>query len=76
MEINELQLHAHHIFFRLIGYDYIIKTFIREMENVCIWLAENKFDKVFLKKIITDIIETTEITVETKLELINILSEN
>lgn len=46
------------------------------MENVCIWLAENKFDKTFLKRIVTDIIENTEITAETKLELIDILSKN
>ena len=58
------------------SYDYIIGTFIREMENVCIWLAENKFDKTFLKRIVTDIIENTEITEETKLELIDILSKN
>lgn len=76
MEINELRLLVHHIFFKYIGYDYIIGTFIREMENVCIWLAENKFDKTFLKRIVTDIIENTEITAETKLELIDILSKN
>lgn len=46
------------------------------MENVCIWLPENKFDKTFLKRIVTDIIENTEITEETKLELIDILSKN
>ena len=46
------------------------------MENVCIWLVENKFDKTFLKRIVTDIIENTEITEETKLELIDILSKN
>ena len=45
------------------------------MENVCIWLAENKFDKYFLKKIIADIIENTEVTDKTKLELIRILSK-
>ncbi len=44
------------------------------MENVCIWLAENKFDKEFLKQIITDIIEQTHITPKTKIELINLLS--
>lgn len=46
------------------------------MENVCIWLAENKFDKIFLKRIVTDIIENTEISAETKLELIDTLSKN
>lgn len=46
------------------------------MENVCIWLAENKFDKTFLKTIITDLIVNTEITAQTKIELINILSKS
>lgn len=45
------------------------------MENICVWLAENKFDKDFLKKVIIDLIEYTEIRSKTKLELISLLSK-
>ena len=75
MEIKGRPLLVLHTFYKLIGYDYLVDSFIKEMENICVWLAENRFDKEFLKKVIIDLIEYTEIRTNTKLELINLLSK-
>ncbi len=46
-------------FLEINGYDYCIDTFIRRMENIVVWVADNKIDKPLLKDIIEDIIMGT-----------------
>ncbi len=41
---------------QLNGYDYCVTDFICRMENIVVWVADNKIDKDLLKEIIEDII--------------------
>ena len=43
-------------FLQINGYDYCVKDFIYNMENIVVWVADNKIDKELLKDIIEDII--------------------
>lgn len=44
-------------FFLLInGYGYCVGQFMREMENVVVWIAEDRIDKKLLREIVQDII--------------------
>ncbi len=37
-------------FLKINGYDYCIEKFMLEMENIVVWVAENKISKVLLHK--------------------------
>ena len=56
-------------FLELNGYDYCINTFIREMENIVVWLAEGKINDDLLLDIIESIIEENEFSESIKLRL-------
>lgn len=43
-------------FLELNGYDYIVKHFISEMENITVWVANNQISKELLEEIITSIL--------------------
>lgn len=62
-------------FLELNGYDYCVKKFVKEMENIVVWLAENKISKVFLQRLITSIVMDDDFPDTLKLELINLISE-
>lgn len=47
-------------FLLLNGYDYCVTDFIRRMENIVVWVADNRIDKALLKNIIEDIIMEEE----------------
>ena len=47
-------------FLKLNGYDYCVKKFVLEMENIVVWLAENKISKELLCKLMTSIIENED----------------
>lgn len=47
-------------FLQLNGYDYCVTDFIYRMENIVVWVADNKIDKELLKDIIEDIIMEEE----------------
>lgn len=57
-------------FLELNGYDYCVKKFVLEMENVAVWLAENKISKDLLEKIIYSIINDEEYPEDLKLEIV------
>jgi len=57
-------------FLELNGYDYCIQTFVQEMENIVVWIAENKISKELLLRIITSLIMEDEFTEELKLDLL------
>ncbi len=55
------------------GYGRRVGTFIVEMENIVLWVAERKINKDFLLEIITSLLEQGEFTEEIKLKLFEIL---
>lgn len=40
-------------FLQLNGYDFSVMRFIREMENIAVWVAQNVIDKSLLKELIS-----------------------
>lgn len=61
-------------FLELNGYDYCVKKFVIEMENIVVWLAENKISKDLLRKLIVSILENEdEYSESLKYELIRSL---
>jgi len=62
-------------FLVLNGYDYCVKKFVLEMENIVVWLAENKISKELLLKLVTSLIMDDEYPEELKLELIDVVGE-
>ncbi|MGP4933045.1 type II toxin-antitoxin system death-on-curing family toxin [Pseudoalteromonas nigrifaciens] len=43
-------------FLELNGFDYIVKRFVKDMENIAVWVADNVIDKDLLHKIIASIL--------------------
>lgn len=60
-------------FLELNGYDYCVKKFVQEMENIVVWLAEGKISKELLLKLITSLIVDDEYPETLKLELVEAL---
>lgn len=60
-------------FLELNGYDYCVKKFVLEMENIVVWLAEGKISKELLRKLITSLISDDEYPETLKLELVDAL---
>ena len=44
-------------FLELNGYDYVVHYFATEMENIVIWLEQNKISRELLKEIIASLTE-------------------
>lgn len=63
------------LFLVLNGYSGRVSTFIVEMENIVLWVAQKKVDKVFLRQIIQSIIDRGELTEELKLKLLSTLEK-
>lgn len=62
-------------FLELNGYDYCVKKFVQEMENIVVWLAEGKISKDLLLKLITSLIMDEDYPEELKLELVEALEK-
>ncbi len=62
-------------FLELNGYDYCVKKFVREMENIVVWLAEGKISKELLLKLINSIIMDDDYPEALKLELLEALEK-
>lgn len=60
-------------FLELNGYDHIVNLFIIEMENIAVWVADNVISKALLSEIITDLVDTSEMSEMTKLKIVNCL---
>lgn len=58
-------------FLLLNGYVFIVKIFIQEMENISYHLASGKIEIDLLLKIITEVINESEISNELKMEIFN-----
>lgn len=62
-------------FLELNGYDYCVKKFVQEMENIVVWLAEGKISKDLLLKLITSLIMDDGYPESLKLELVDALEQ-
>lgn len=51
------------------GYDFVIKKFVLEMENISVWLAEGKIDKGLLGELIESLIFEDDYSESLKLKL-------
>ena len=56
-------------FLEVNGYDYCVKKFVHEMENIVVWVAEGRISKELLQKIITSLIMDDEYPEGLKLEI-------
>lgn len=56
-------------FLELNGYDYIIKKFVLEMENIAVWVAEGKISKDLLGALIESLIYKDDYDEVLKLQL-------
>ncbi|PJE55119.1 MULTISPECIES: type II toxin-antitoxin system death-on-curing family toxin [unclassified Marinomonas] len=61
-------------FLELNGYDYCVKKFVLEMENIVVWLAEGKVSKELLLKLITSLIMDDDYPETLKIELIDAIN--
>ncbi|MDD5053319.1 MAG: Fic family protein [Sulfuricurvum sp.] len=62
-------------FLELNGYNYCVKKFVQEMENIVVWLAEGKIKDDLLFDIIKSIIEEDEYSEELKFRIYEAISE-
>ena len=60
-------------FLELNGYGWLTQHFIREMENVIVWVAEGSVSKELLHKIVSCLCNCEEYPENIKLELIDLL---
>jgi len=56
-------------FLKLNGFDYVVPHFIKKMENIAVWVADNVIDKDLLRKLISSIIYEDDYSEVLKLEL-------
>ncbi|MEZ8803013.1 type II toxin-antitoxin system death-on-curing family toxin [Vibrio splendidus] len=56
-------------FLELNGFDYIVQHFIKEMENIAVWVADNIINKDLLHKIISSILYDDDYSEALKLEI-------
>lgn len=57
------------------GIEYCIDKFIIEMENIAVYVADNKIDKELLREIIGSILSEDDFNEELKLKIIDALSD-
>lgn len=61
-------------FLELNGYDYTVKRFVHEMENVAVCIASNHINKELLHEIVTSLIYEEDFSESLKLKLIDSFS--
>ena len=57
-------------FLELNGFDYVVKRFAKEMENIVVWVADNVVSKALLHQIISSLIYEDEYSEELKLAIV------
>lgn len=62
-------------FLELNGYDYVVKRFIVEMENIVVWVAKNTIDKELLHRLVGSILYDDDYPEELKLEYLDAVIE-
>lgn len=63
-------------FLELNGFDYCVKKFVIEMENIVVWLAEGKISKDLLKDLVTSIIVEDDFSEHLKLALYEAVNDS
>lgn len=58
-------------FLELNGFDFLVKKFTHEMENIVVWVADNLISKELLFEIIVSILYEEEFAESLKLEILN-----
>lgn len=59
-------------FLEINGYDYLVKRFVLEMENIAVWVADNLIDRDLLKEIIESLLYEDEYSENLKIKLANL----
>lgn len=62
-------------FLELNGFDYCVTKFVREMENIAVWLAEGKIDKALLGEIVESLIMNDDYPDNLKLKILHAVSD-
>lgn len=57
-------------FLELNGFDYTVKRFVKEMENIAVWVADNVVDKDLLHQIISSLIYEDDYPESIKLAIV------
>ena len=53
------------------GYEFIVDSFIRRIENFAIYIAERKVDKEFLTEVVRSLIYEDDFSEELKIKIVN-----
>lgn len=61
-------------FLQLNGYDYVVKRFVHEMENIAVYVADNLIDKTLLREVIASLLYEDDYSENLKLALIEAVS--
>lgn len=72
-KISSISLSAY--FLQINGFDFLVGKFIREMENIVVYVADNKIDKELLYGIVCEIIQRNEYSDTLKFKIINALEK-
>lgn len=62
-------------FLQLNGYDYAVRTFVFEMENIAVWVAEGKISKELLVTIVESLIYEDNFSESLKLKILLAISD-
>lgn len=60
-------------FLELNGFDYVVKRFVKEMENIAVWVADNVIAKDLLHQIISSFLYEDEFSEELKVAILEAL---
>jgi death-on-curing protein len=63
-------------FLELNGFDYVVKRFIKEMENIAVWVADNVIDKDLLHQIINSILYEDDYSEDVKLKILEAVNNS
>lgn len=61
-------------FLELNGYDYVVRRFVHEMENIAVYVAANAIDRALLRRIVESLLYEEDYSEELKLDLIAAIS--
>lgn len=57
-------------FLELNGFDYVVQRFVKEMENIAVWVADNVIDKALLHQIISSVLYEEDYSESVKLAIV------
>ncbi|WP_205527451.1 type II toxin-antitoxin system death-on-curing family toxin [Teredinibacter turnerae] len=62
-------------FLELNGFDYVVKRFVKEMENIAVWVADNMIGKDLLHQIISSVIYEDDYSEAIKLAILEAVEQ-